>query len=133
MSLSTPQFAGCVLLVEDNPVNVLVAKTMLTDLGPVVDVAADGDEALEKLEKGNYDLVFMDCQMPRMDGYAATRAWRARELAEGRSRTPIVALTANTLPGDRHRSLDAGMDDHVSKPYHSNDLIEMLRRFLPST
>ena len=130
MPSSSPRFRGHVLIVEDNPVNVLVAQTILVDLGLTVDVASDGEEALAHLSRRRYGLVFMDCQMPRKDGYAATREWRARERAQGRSRTPIVALTANAMPSDRQRSLDAGMDEHVSKPYRSSQLVDVLENFL---
>jgi CheY-like chemotaxis protein len=131
MPAPSPRFRGHVLIVEDNPVNVLVAQTILVDLGLTVDVANDGDEALLHLSRRPYNLVFMDCQMPRKDGYTTTREWRAREQAHGMSRTPIVALTANAMPTDRQRSLDAGMDEHLSKPYRSSQLVDVLENFLP--
>jgi signal transduction histidine kinase/ActR/RegA family two-component response regulator len=104
-----------VLLVEDNPVNRLVALRMLETLGCKTDVAEEGRQAVEACSRTEYDAVLMDCQMPVMDGYEATRAIRSRE-SFGRRRVRIVAVTANALEGDRERCLAAGMDDHVPKP-----------------
>ena len=120
---------GCVLLVEDNPVNQEVASEMLRSLGCDVHVAEDGVQALEILANAHYDVVLMDCQMPRMDGFEATRALRARE-DEGQ-RTPIVALTANAMEGDREACLAAGMDDYLPKPFDRDALRGVLRRWLP--
>ena len=111
----SPQPAGRrVLLVEDNPVNQLVAVAMLKKLGCTADIAADGIEALEMTQRSVYDVVFMDMQMPRLDGLEATRRIRARE--EGRSRMYIVAMTANAMEGDREICLAAGMDGYITKP-----------------
>lgn len=131
MQAFLPRFAGRVLLVEDNAVNAIVARTTLEELGVDVEVACDGFEALDRLRAGGFDLVLMDIQMPRMDGYTATRTWRAEEANGGRARVPIVALTANALPDDRRRSLDVGMDEHVSKPYTNADLATIMLRYLP--
>jgi PAS domain S-box-containing protein len=117
-----------VLLVEDNPVNQRVSARMLERLGCAVDVAANGVEALDALERTQYRLVFMDCQMPQMDGYEAVRRLRAGEGAG--SRLPVVALTANAMPGDEKRCLDAGMDDYASKPLRLDDLERLLRHWL---
>jgi signal transduction histidine kinase/DNA-binding response OmpR family regulator/HPt (histidine-containing phosphotransfer) domain-containing protein len=125
---------GVVLLVEDNPVNQEVARDMLASLGCEVDVAANGCEALTALEQRAYDLVFMDCQMPEMDGFAATRAFREREAATTLHRSPhlpIIALTANAFASDREACLAAGMDDYLSKPFTSDRLLAMLKRWLP--
>jgi signal transduction histidine kinase/DNA-binding response OmpR family regulator len=123
------EFRGRVLLVEDVPANQKVAAVMLQRLGIEVDLAENGKEALEKWEHQHYDLILMDCQMPVMDGYDATRAIRSRK---DRERTPIVALTANALESDRKRCGDAGMDDFIAKPFERNDLVKVLERWLPS-
>src|SRR5690606_13513609 len=101
------------LLVEDNPVNLLVAQKLLSVLGYTCDTATNGELALQRLSAGEYDMVFMDCQMPVLDGYTATRRWREHEASRGGRRLPIVAMTANVMAGDRQRCLDAGMDDYL--------------------
>ena len=127
------RYRSDVLLVEDNPVNQLVAREMLRGLGCHVDVAANGLECLDRLRSKRYDLVFMDCQMPELDGYAATERWRDEERAtKAPKRTIIVALTANAVEGDRERCLKAGMDDYLSKPFRREQLAEMLARHLSS-
>lgn len=131
MQAFLPRFAGRVLLVEDNPVNAVVARTTLEGLGVDVEIACDGVEALDRLRAERFDLVLMDIQMPRMDGYAAARTWRTEEANARRARVPIVALTANSLPDDRQKSLDVGMDEHVSKPYTNADLAAIMLRYLP--
>ncbi|HVY07787.1 MAG TPA: response regulator [Burkholderiales bacterium] len=118
-----------VLLVEDNTVNQLVASEMLASLGCQVEVANNGREALEALKHGRFDIVLMDCQMPEMDGYQATREWRTLEGGQG-TRLPIVALTANALDGDRERCLAAGMDNYLSKPFKREQLADMLAQML---
>ncbi|MCP9446985.1 MAG: response regulator [Nitrospira sp.] len=121
---------GHVLLVEDNPVNQKVAVKMLEKLGCRVDVAGNGKEAVEAIERIRYTLVFMDCQMPEMDGFEATRIIRERE---GTARhTPIIAMTANAMAEDRDACLNAGMDDFVSKPVTTQALVAVLNRWLPS-
>jgi len=125
------RYRSDVLLVEDNPVNQLVAREMLRGLGCHVDVAANGLECLDCLRSKRYDLVFMDCQMPELDGYAATERWREEERAtKAPRRTIIVALTANAIEGDRERCLKAGMDDYLSKPFRREQLADMLARHL---
>ncbi|MBI5170767.1 MAG: response regulator [Candidatus Eisenbacteria bacterium] len=114
------------LLAEDNEVNRKVALRMLQKLGCGADVAVNGREALERTSLRDYDLVLMDCQMPEMDGFEATRRIRAREEASGRH-VRIVAMTANAMEGDRERCLEAGMDDYVSKPVKLEKLAEQLR------
>jgi CheY-like chemotaxis protein len=116
-----------ILLAEDNAFNQKVAVSMLTMLGCRVEVACNGAEALDMLQRGEYDLVCMDCQMPEMDGYEATR--RIRALPGGASRIPIVAMTANALNGDRQACLDAGMDDFLCKPINKVMLGEMLEKY----
>jgi signal transduction histidine kinase/CheY-like chemotaxis protein/HPt (histidine-containing phosphotransfer) domain-containing protein len=117
-----------VLLVEDNPVNQRVATLMLTDLGCRVSVAADGQQALDALERQAFDLVLMDCQMPVMSGFEATRRIRAAEYGAGR-RTPIVAMTANAMQGDEEQCLQAGMDGYLSKPVRKQQLLAELQRW----
>jgi TMAO reductase system sensor TorS len=123
-------FVGRVLLAEDNPVNRELAVAMLEAADLDVVVAVDGREALEAVAKGGIDAVLMDCQMPEMDGFAATRAIRERENA-GTARLPIVALTANAMEGDRERCLECGMDDYLSKPFKAPQLYAVLARWLP--
>ena len=147
-----PRFHAWVLLAEDNLVNQEVARTMLEALGCQVDIANHGREAVEALGRTTYDLVFMDCQMPEMDGFEATRLIREREAAAGTpgtrkeesgmtigkyqspqslvSRIPIVALTANAMDKDRQRCLEAGMDDYLSKPFSQEQLTAVLARHL---
>jgi CheY-like chemotaxis protein len=120
-----------VLLVDDNPINQLVAREMLLSLGVDVDTAEHGADALARLERDRYALVFMDVMMPVLDGLAATRAWRDRENGNGSTRLPIVALTANAMASDRERCLAAGMDDYLSKPVRREQLAQMLLRWLP--
>ncbi|MFW5698999.1 MAG: response regulator, partial [Planctomycetota bacterium] len=119
-----------VLVVEDNAVNQLVTVGMVSRMGLAVDAAATGREAIARLEQHDYDLVLMDCQMPDMDGYAATRHVRDPASAVRNHRVPIIALTANALEGDRERCLDAGMDDHIGKPIRLEDLATALTRWI---
>ncbi|HNV27262.1 MAG TPA: response regulator, partial [Nitrospira sp.] len=116
------------LLVEDNPVNQKVACKMLEKLGYRVDVASNGQEAVAAHERMRYPLIFMDCQMPEVDGFEATALIRKME---GKSaHTPIVAMTANAMQGDRERCLEAGMDDYVAKPVRPKDLQTVLDTWL---
>ena len=132
---------GQVLLAEDNPVNQEVARCMLESLGCRVEVASDGREALEVFSKTPCDLVLMDCQMPELDGYAVTQIIRKEEMQEGKDRaeqgqgvrrTPIIALTAHAMQGDREQCLAAGMDDYLSKPFNRDQLCTVLKRWLPA-
>jgi CheY-like chemotaxis protein len=120
--------ALAVLVVEDNAVNREVAKGLLQSLGCRVDSAADGLEAVEACARMPYDVILMDCQMPRLDGYEATRRIRGLEGATGH-RTSIVGLTASAMSGDRERCLSAGMDDYLPKPVRPQDLEAVLRRW----
>ncbi len=126
---SQPVFSARVLIVEDNAVNQMVAARLLEKLGCRVDVAANGREAVEMVGLLPYDAIFMDCQMPEMDGFEATQEIRRREGSSFHH--PIIAMTANAMLGDRERCLDAGMDDYVSKPIRKADLTETLERHLP--
>jgi len=116
-----------VLLAEDNPVNQEIALAMLKSLGCSVHVAENGTQALEACQRHPFDLIFMDCMMPLMDGIEASRRIRAQET--GAARIPIVALTASAMEGDRQRCLDAGMDDYVSKPFTRAQLQAMLHKW----
>jgi CheY-like chemotaxis protein len=123
------QFPGLrVLLVEDNPVNQRVAQLMLQGLGVCVSTAGDGNEALACVDAESFDVILMDCQMPQLDGFEATARIRARR--DARASTPIVALTANAMSGDRERCLNAGMDDYLSKPFNRQALSDALGRCL---
>jgi len=121
-----------VLLVEDNPVNLLVAQKLLKVIGCATDSAENGAIALDKLRTHRYDAVLMDCQMPVLDGYAATGRWRAHEAENKLPRLPIIAMTANAMAGDRQRCLDAGMDDYLSKPISRSQLHTCLQAYMPS-
>jgi CheY-like chemotaxis protein len=116
-----------ILVVEDNVVNQRLAMKLLEKLGCWVDVAANGVEAVNRLKKFSYDLILMDCQMPEMDGYEATAEIRRRE---GASRhTPIIAMTAHAMLGDREKCLSAGMDDYVAKPIKKETVLEMIMKW----
>jgi len=136
LSAAAPQtkanFQAAILVAEDNPVNQDVVRHMLDILGCSVEIAENGREAVAAAQKGNFDLIFMDCQMPQMDGFAASGLIRIHETEQGLRRLPIIALTANALTGDRERCLAAGMDDYLSKPFDLGQLRELLQRWLPS-
>jgi CheY-like chemotaxis protein/HPt (histidine-containing phosphotransfer) domain-containing protein len=125
-----PTLSGRVLLAEDHVINREVAVGMLALLGCDVVTAENGREALDRFDADKLDLILMDCQMPEMDGYAASREIRYREAALGLARTPIVALTANAMFGDEEKCMAAGMDAFVSKPYTLDGLASVLARFL---
>ncbi len=114
-----------VLLAEDHPINRKVAVAMLEGLGHSIAVAADGSQALAALDAGEFDVVLMDVQMPVLDGFEATAAIRSREASTGR-RTPIIALTAHAMKGDRERCLDAGFDAYLPKPIRRAELVAAL-------
>jgi CheY-like chemotaxis protein len=119
---------GKLLLVEDKPDNRIIIVAMLRKLGLQADIAEDGQQAIDATAAKAYEVVLMDCQMPGVDGYAATRAIRARE-AEGQH-THIIALTANALKGDREKCLAAGMDDYIAKPATVRQLQEAFERWM---
>jgi signal transduction histidine kinase/DNA-binding NarL/FixJ family response regulator/HPt (histidine-containing phosphotransfer) domain-containing protein len=135
-TVETPLAHGArVLLVEDNPVNQALGVALLEKLGCIASSADTGAEALKVLSHASYDLVLMDCQMPEMDGFEATRIIREREQAAdapsaAKPHTIIIALTANALGGDRKQCLDAGMDDYLSKPVTKRQLRNMLAKWL---
>jgi two-component system, sensor histidine kinase and response regulator len=118
-----------VLLVEDNPVNQEVARAMLEELGIEAVSAWNGEEALEKLAAARYEVVLLDCHMPKLDGYATASRFREWEKENQRSRTPIVALTANALSGDDEKCFAAGMDRYLSKPFTNDQLFQVLESF----
>ena len=118
-----------VLLVEDNPVNQAVVQAMLRSLGFEVAIAADGAQAISLVARQRFAAVLLDCRLPVVDGYEATR--RIRQLPQGRD-LPIIALTANALQGDRERCLEAGMNDYLAKPFKRTDLEQILQRWLPA-
>jgi CheY-like chemotaxis protein len=117
-----------VLVVDDDPVNRIVATAQIQELGYAADSAGGGEAALALLAREPYDAVLLDCEMPELDGYETCRRLRRRE-EEGR-RTPVIALTAHTAAADRERCLAAGMDDHLGKPVRSGDLAATLERWL---
>jgi two-component system sensor histidine kinase/response regulator len=120
-----------VLLAEDNPVNVEVARAMLESLGLETGCAKNGQEALRAVHEGRWDAVLMDCQMPVMDGFAATGEIRRHEREMGRQRgLPVIAITANALQGDREACLAAGMDDYLSKPFTQQQLATVIGRWI---
>ncbi|AEF22654.1 hybrid sensor histidine kinase/response regulator [Pseudomonas fulva] len=118
-----------VLLVEDNPVNQLVAKGMLAKQGLEVVLANNGQQALERLEEGTFELVLMDCNMPVMDGYEASRRIRENPAWQ---HLPVIALTANALSDERERCLAAGMNDYLAKPFRREELLALLDQWLPA-
>lgn len=128
-----PALRGRVLVAEDNPVNALLVEAMLRRAGLAVELVEDGAQAVDRWEQGAPDLVLMDCQMPLLDGFAAARAIREREARQGRPRVPIVALTANAFDSDRERSLAAGMDEHLAKPFREDELRTLLARYLSAS
>ncbi|MCP4754707.1 MAG: response regulator [Proteobacteria bacterium] len=122
------KFNARILVVDDYVDNRELAKSLLELMDCEVDVVEDGREAIEMVKQTKYDAIFMDVQMPEMDGYHATRAIR---MVEGNSgRTPIIALTANALMGDDKKCLKAGMDDYIAKPFKGEDIEKALVKFL---
>ena len=116
-----------VLLAEDDPVNRSVGKIFLTRLGCDVDLAFNGKKAVEKVKESSYDIIFMDCEMPEMDGYSATRA--IRKFEGDNKHTPIVAMTAYALQKDKNLSIDSGMDSHISKPVSEQLLKQVINQY----
>ncbi len=117
-----------VLVVDDEPVNVRITLAHLARLGHAADAVEDGARALEQLARRRYDAVLMDCHMPNLDGYETTR--RLRVLEHGSRRTPVIAVTAYAVVGERERCLAAGMDDYLAKPFRAEELGAILTRWL---
>lgn len=128
MKRISAEFNAHILVVDDYIVNQELTKEMLEMMKCQVDVAEDGNEALSCYKDSQYDLIFMDVQMPGMDGYEVTRQIRALEGSE--KHTPIIAVTANALVGDKEKCIEAGMDDYISKPIKGSDLEIMLEKYL---
>jgi len=122
-----------VLVAEDNRVNQEVSRRMLESLGCTVAIAANGLEALARVRQQDWDLILMDGEMPEMDGIEATRRIRHRELTATGARVPVIAVTAHALSEDRQRYLDADMDDYLVKPFTRQQLVEVLRRWVPAS
>jgi CheY-like chemotaxis protein len=127
---SSPPSQLRVLVAEDNGVNQKVIQHMLKKLGIEPEIVSNGQEALQAMKNSSHDLILMDCQMPEMDGFEATAEIRRQEQGNGPHRT-IVAMTANAMPGDRERCLDAGMDDYLVKPVNLDKLANLLREIKP--
>lgn len=122
---------GHVLVAEDDPVSQFYIAELLTYFGCSSDLVSNGEDAMDAVEQGHYDFVLMDCQMPELDGFTAAREIRKREAA-GRipGRVPIVAVTANSLDGDRERCFEAGMDEYICKPVEPDSMRFLLERLL---
>ena len=126
---ASTQNRGRVLIVEDNPINQRVAVILANKLGFVADVAGDGSEALNMVRDQDYTLILMDCQMPVMDGFEATKAIRA--LDQPVSKIPIIAVTANVMEGQRDKCLAAGMNDYLPKPINKDVLRKAVDKWIP--
>lgn len=124
----TAKFNARILVVDDYIDNQELAKSLLERMECEVDVAEDGLEAVEMVKESDYDAVFMDVQLPELDGYDATRLIREAE-GDGKH-VPIIALTANALEGDKEKCLKAGMDDYLAKPFRGEDIEKVLSKFL---
>ncbi len=132
-SRKQPQFQARVLVVEDNVTNQIVARGVLKKFGIQIDIASNGQEAVDALSQHSYDLVFMDCHMPVMDGFSATQQIRNPRSSVKNHAIPIVAMTASAMRGDRERCLGAGMDDYITKPVDIQKLRRVLERWLPES
>ncbi len=115
-----------ILMAEDNPINQRVGKLILQRAGFDIDLVGDGNEALEAHRANPYDLILMDCQMPTMDGFEASRQIRSLDQPQ----PIIVAVTANALVGERERCLEAGMDDYLSKPFQAEQLVALVKKWV---
>jgi CheY-like chemotaxis protein len=131
LAASPGPLRGHVLFAEDNAVNQAVAIGMLEAMGVYTVVVNDGEAAVERAISEPFDVILMDCRMPLLDGYDATRKIREFEAQSNRPAVPIIAVTANALPGDMEKCVSAGMDDYISKPFKIQQLYRSLTRFLP--
>jgi len=122
--------SGLVLLVEDNEVNLMVARRILEQMGVTVVTAINGKEALDRVKQRDFDCILMDVQMPVLDGMEATRQLRQWEREQGRAPIPVIALTANAMEEERERCFTAGMDDHLAKPFRRQQLSRVLTPYL---
>lgn len=133
LSLQNLDFSGAhILLAEDNPTNQMVATQMLEKYGCSVTPAGNGQEAVRLIKQRSFDLIFMDCQMPEMDGFEATRIIRDLETRTSQPNTPIIAFTAHAMKGDDDKCFDAGMDDYMTKPVSKKTMAEILMKWLPN-
>ncbi|WP_189376918.1 PAS domain-containing hybrid sensor histidine kinase/response regulator [Thalassotalea profundi] len=133
LPIKKQQFNAHILVTEDNRVNQLVIRGLLIGLGITVDLACNGKEAISALGNGNtYDLIFMDCQMPVLDGYEATKQIRLKTFDNNNTKLPIIAITANAMIGDRKKCLDSGMNDYLTKPLDPQKVIDILKKWLPN-
>jgi two-component system, sensor histidine kinase and response regulator len=129
-SLEVENYGPRILLIEDNQINQKLVTKMLKNNKLSCDISADGQEALKIMAQKDYDLVFMDCQMPVMDGYECTA--RIRSMEGDLQHTTIIAMTANAMEGDREKCLQAGMDDYISKPIHLNTQLGIIQKYVPN-
>ncbi|HRU01189.1 MAG TPA: response regulator, partial [Victivallales bacterium] len=118
------------LLVEDNAVNTKLATAILSKFNCIVECAENGIEAIEKLSQNTYDIVFMDVQMPVMDGFTATSEIRSGKVGEHNKNIPIIAMTAHALKGDKEKCIQAGMNDYISKPISPDEIKRVIENFL---
>jgi CheY-like chemotaxis protein len=118
-----------ILLAEDNTINQKLFRKLLNKAGCRVILASNGKQAVEKFIPGKFDLVMMDVQMPIMDGFEATELIRKTE--KGNARTPVIAVTAHAMTGDREKCMAAGMNDYISKPVRKSRIIEILEKYIP--
>jgi CheY-like chemotaxis protein len=119
-----------ILLVDDVKVNLIVLSSMLQQWGHVIETASNGKQAIELVKDHSYDLIFMDCQMPEMDGYECTRKIRLLETGALDPKVPIIAVTAHAMTGDKERCLESGMDDYISKPIDHGELQSKLMKWM---
>lgn len=122
----TIQSLYTVLVAEDNEVNQKLVSSILTKSGISYRIVSNGQEAIKMYENESFDLILMDCQMPIMDGFAATEKIREIEKNKSRKRVPIIAITANAMKGDREKCIGKGMDDFLSKPFRMSELLDII-------